>query len=236
MQVENNADHVSLLSLKPLSPNNIRLYLCRHGETDFNKAGLIQGRGINAKLNSTGQEQAQCLAKCVLNLSLDLICSSSLNRAIETAQVVCNYFPNVEHKILSDFDEMSFGLLEGTRKSSRDEVLNELKKQWRYDDSASFPNGESPYDVYTRGLKGLHQIVSDNQSCGNNGGKNILIVAHGRFLKILLSYILYENVDNISEQGNCCINVIDYCCQSKKFTPVALNFTGHIPAELILRP
>ena len=59
------------------------LFLVRHGETDMNKAGKLQGRGINAHLNAAGLAQAQGLGRFVRNVPFDTVTSSSLYRAHE---------------------------------------------------------------------------------------------------------------------------------------------------------
>ncbi len=59
------------------------LFLVRHGETDMNKAGKLQGRGVNAHLNENGLEQAQGLGRFVRNVPFDTVTSSSLSRAPE---------------------------------------------------------------------------------------------------------------------------------------------------------
>lgn len=59
------------------------LFLVRHGETDMNKAGRLQGRGVNAPLNGAGLEQAQGLGRFVRNVPFDTVTSSSLHRAHE---------------------------------------------------------------------------------------------------------------------------------------------------------
>ncbi|CAM9874517.1 unnamed protein product, partial [Ectocarpus sp. 6 AP-2014] len=67
------------------APTSQLLFLVRHGETDMNKAGRLQGRGVNAPLNGAGLDQAQGLGRFVRNVPFDTVTSSSLLRAHETA-------------------------------------------------------------------------------------------------------------------------------------------------------
>lgn len=64
------------------------LFLVRHGETDMNKVGRLQGRGVNAPLNGAGLEQAQGLGRFVRNVPFDTVTSSSLRRAHEVRPVI----------------------------------------------------------------------------------------------------------------------------------------------------
>lgn len=59
------------------------LFLVRHGETDMNLAGRLQGRGVNAHLNGNGLMQAEELGRFVRNVPFDTVTSSSLHRAHE---------------------------------------------------------------------------------------------------------------------------------------------------------
>ncbi|CAM9225484.1 unnamed protein product [Ectocarpus fasciculatus] len=70
------------------APASQLLFLVRHGETDMNKAGRLQGRGVNAPLNGAGLDQAQGLGRFVRNVPFDTVTSSSLHRAHETAMRV----------------------------------------------------------------------------------------------------------------------------------------------------
>merc|ERR1711862_623085 len=118
---------------------------------------------------------------------------------------------NIQQQI-SDFDEMSFGALEGKSKLDADGCSKELqrvKDEWKKGNfSAQFPDGgESPIDVYTRGVNGLQSLISKITSFDiNNDEKNsrsksscvtssnIAIVSHSRFLKILLSHVIFNDL------------------------------------------
>lgn len=59
------------------------VFFVRHGETDMNAAGRLQGRGVNAHLNGVGEQQADRLGRFVRNVPFDTVISSSLHRAHE---------------------------------------------------------------------------------------------------------------------------------------------------------
>ena len=69
--------------------NRIRLFLVRHGQTDYNLKHLLQGSGINSSLNQTGQNEAQKLKNTgKLLMHTDKIYSSPLERAVQTGEIV----------------------------------------------------------------------------------------------------------------------------------------------------
>lgn len=60
----------------------VRLYLCRHGETDYNAEGRIQGSGIDRPLSDVGLQQAECIGDALREIPLDMVGSSTLTRAM----------------------------------------------------------------------------------------------------------------------------------------------------------
>lgn len=162
------------------------LYFVRHGETDYNRRRIVQGRRINSRLNATGQEQARRLAERFASVPLTAIYASAQTRAVETAQAVALYHPRLSIHTLADLEEMSWGTLEGAPASlhTRD-TFSAIYAQWEAGDfEAQVPEGESIRDVQTRALRAYHRIVGAQQ------GGTVLVVAHGRLLRVLLASIL----------------------------------------------
>lgn len=97
----------------------MRLLITRHGQTDWNLAGKIQGT-TDIELNQTGIEQAEVTRDKLLNENIDIIISSPLKRAKKTAEIIAN---GREIPIFHDKDivERSFGKYEG-HKLTHDEV------------------------------------------------------------------------------------------------------------------
>ena len=62
------------------------LYIIRHGQTDFNKQGIIQGRGINTDLNETGRKQGAAFFNAYKDIPFDKIYISELKRTQQTVQ------------------------------------------------------------------------------------------------------------------------------------------------------
>ena len=92
----------------------MKLYVLRHGETDYNKEGIFQGQN-NIDLNEEGIKQAQITAKSLENIFFDKVYVSPLKRAIETAKIVTNNELEIDDRI----KERSFGKLEGKKNNTR---------------------------------------------------------------------------------------------------------------------
>lgn len=162
------------------------LYLVRHGETDYNRHRIVQGRRINSHLNPTGRAQAQALAERLRDLPLDAIYASRQHRAVETAEAVAACHPGVPLVQLADLEEMSWGALEGEPPSARTrETFEAIYAAWQAGDfGARVPEGESVFEVQARALRAYRRILAEQ------AGRTVLIVAHGRLLRVLLASIL----------------------------------------------
>ena len=85
-----------------------QIYFLRHGQTDNNREGRMQGR-VDIPLNETGRAQARCAARRLKSISFDAVYSSPLGRAVETAQIVTG-LPTQEINIEPRAIELGFGV------------------------------------------------------------------------------------------------------------------------------
>jgi len=198
-----------LSQLPPLSEDSRRLYLVRHGETDWNLEGRIQGR-TNNPLNDNGLRQAALLAEYLSTQPLEVVASSTLQKAATTADAVASRHPAAKRQRLDGFCEMSFGDFEGQQMSAVERQYKETLGAWATGDtSRTMPGkrGESPEMVATRGLAGLRAlgVLGDPTAA-----RHICVVAHPRFNKILIA-ALQGDLAKASDvaQGSTCVNVID---------------------------
>lgn len=165
-----------------------QFYFVRHGETEYNRQHIVQGRGIDSVLNATGREQAEALAERLASVSFDAIYASSLRRAQQTAGILAGPHPDATMEYLEDLDEMAWGVYEGAHPSpDRDEALDAIKQRWR---NGAFhepiEGGESILDVQRRALRAVEHILDQRE------GHTVLVVTHGRFLRVMLASLLDE--------------------------------------------
>lgn len=198
------------------------LYIIRHGETEFNKSQLLQGRGINASLNERGLEQGEAVANYLEDKNISLVVTSSLNRAIESASPLLNRIDST-FKSHSEIDEMSFGEWEGQPFSEVLDSIHEIQKTWKSGQvTAKIPGGESPMEVYTRASRKINEIVESSQD------EHIAIYIHGRLIRILLSGLLGYGLENMHliKHENGAINHLTW--KSGVYSSVKLNITEHL--------
>ena len=154
----------------------MKLYVIRHGQTDWNVKEKCQGR-TDIELNNTGIKQAQNAKEQLKKYKIDLIICSPLKRTRKTAEII-NENKQVETIIDDRIRERELGEFEGH--DITEEIENKI---WDYNLNYKISGGESLYDFEKRILdffKDIKQKYSD---------KNVLIVAHGGIAKVIKAYI-----------------------------------------------
>lgn len=224
--------------IPPLAPGRRRLYLCRHGETDWNAAGRMQGRS-DVPLNATGAAQAAVLGAWLAAAGVRpaLVASSTLCRAAATADAVAAAVGVDARRRLAGFDEMCFGDMEG-KQLVDDGVGDEyrrIREAWAAGDSTlpSGAGGECPDDVVLRATAALEQLGYAATGGDADAPEHVVVCAHGRLNKILIAALVPGLA--VVEQGNTCVNVLDFDPAAAPdeegrggWTAAALNITEHL--------
>ncbi|MFA5799853.1 MAG: class I tRNA ligase family protein [Candidatus Peribacteraceae bacterium] len=158
----------------------VELTLVRHGETDFNKAKLIQGSNIDLSLNKTGKAQAKKAGAALKGTPFDLIISSDLKRAEETARIIAKETGVPFEGTNPLLRERDMGAWTG---KSVDEVLAThpgiLKGVRTVFQQITPPEGE-PYEKFVARAQETCDLLLKKYA-----GKRVLLVAHGGFLLAL---------------------------------------------------
>ncbi|MDB5492198.1 MAG: cobC [Micavibrio sp.] len=149
----------------------MRFYYIRHGETDWNKAGMMQG-SKDIPLNATGLAQAMNAAGLLKSLPITRIVSSPQNRAYKTADIIAQVFSLAVH-LEPDLRERHFGDYEGLpwQDVSRVVVANGNDVHGPFD----YPSGKAePFsDLATRSKTAIEKWMAAHSN------DVILFVAHG---------------------------------------------------------
>lgn len=182
-----------------------KIYLIRHGQTDYNLRGIVQGSGIDAPLNDTGKAQAEAFHKAYKTTAFDKVYTSTLQRAIQSVDGFIKQ--DIPHERLSGLNEISWGTREGTEITpEEDEYYYEVIKEWQSGNtSLPIEGGESPEMVQKRQKEALDQILQGEDEC-------VLICMHGRAIRILLCLMLNYPLKYMDEfeHTNLCLYKISY--------------------------
>ena len=152
----------------------MKILVTRHGQTDWNLLKKVQGHQ-DIELNENGRNQAEKTRDSLSNEKIDLIITSPLKRAKETAEIINRNF-NVN--IIEDIRliERNLGRNSGLTKDEikkLKEVHQEIKYIWDYEKNIEFNGIERMHDMGKRVYDFLYEIIQ------KYSGKNILLVTHG---------------------------------------------------------
>jgi broad specificity phosphatase PhoE len=152
----------------------MRIFLLRHGATDWNLARRCQGT-TDLELNETGFQQAEDAALALSREKIDAIYSSRLKRAFQTAGAV-GRFHNLDVTIEESLRELDHGEIEGLTFAEIQATRPDFLRQWRNRPAdADIPGGERLIDVEKRAWDGLGRIVA------RHGPEETLVVVSHNF-------------------------------------------------------
>jgi broad specificity phosphatase PhoE len=203
--------------------DKMRLYFSRHGMTEWNDDGKMQGR-TDVPLNEAGILQARLLAQKLAHIPLKAIYSSPLSRAMRTAEIIARPH-NLEVIAVPALQEADFGKWEGL-------TIEEIKSGWGdelerwYEGKSLPPEGEGILEMQRRVVEFIEELKEKHK------GEEILLVAHGGPIRAFVCHILgtlkpFRRI----KQANANINIFDYF-EEWGWQIVVLNDTCHLAEEL----
>ena len=199
------------------------ILLIRHGETDWNALGRWMGHN-DVPLNERGHQQASALARRLTAWPIEIIYSSDLRRAADTAAYLARalYLTPILDRSLR---ERNGGMFQGL---TNDQILNRYPaalSKMRFDGAAP-PNGESNLDLQRRVVPAFEAIID------NHEGQAVALFTHGGVLRLLIGHVLGLPADrrpNISVSGNTGLSIVEVDGDGPKLT--LLNDTAHLTLE-----
>jgi broad specificity phosphatase PhoE len=198
-----------------------RVYLVRHGTTEWNQGEIFRGR-VDCQLNDTGRAEARALEGRFQDVAIDSIYSSPLSRAFETAQAVA-VSRNLRVIIEPAFTDIDFGEWQGLALKKVEEKYPDLFRIWREQPQAvAFPGGESLAQARIRAWDGLGRVIRENP------GKTILIISHRVITKVLICAVLGLDDSHFWQikQDTTAVNCFEYT--GKTFVVSLINDTCHL--------
>lgn len=202
-----------------------KIYIIRHGETDFNRMNIVQGNGVDTDLNETGLNQGFLFYNKYKTTPFDKIYVSGLKRTQQTIQHFIN--DGIPYEKLHELNEISWGEYEGKAQDFKERAFYQYAvNAWNsgnYD--VAVANGETPNQLQERQKKALEIILK------NTHEKTVLVCMHGRALKSFICLLLNVpllNMDNYQHQ-NTCLYQLDF--DGEKFELVIENDVSHLQAQ-----
>ncbi|OHX68139.1 histidine phosphatase family protein [Flammeovirga pacifica] len=198
------------------------IYIIRHGETDFNKKGYVQGNSVDSNLNKTGIDQSLDFFNKYNHIAFDKIYTSSLKRTLQSVQPFVNL--GIPFEQLSGLNEISWGEKEGRPLTPQDNLNHKkLLNEWNSGNyHYKLADAESPFEVAQRQRLAMHYILS------NQSEDNVLICTHGRAMKILVSTLMDEPLKDMDQYEHSNLALYHLAYSNKKFRIIQANDTRHL--------
>jgi broad specificity phosphatase PhoE len=186
--------------------NSKKVYLIRHGQTDFNLKSIVQGSGVDTDLNELGRKQADAFFEAYKHVPFDKVYTSALKRSQQSVKRFLEL--GLPHDALVGLNEISWGTKEGHRVTPQeDEYYHRMLQQWQTGNTTMrIEGGESPDDVVKRMKPAVDYIMRQQHE------KTILICMHGRAIRILLCHLLNYPLRcmDMFEHMNLCLYLLNY--------------------------
>jgi probable phosphoglycerate mutase len=202
--------------------NSKKIYIVRHGQTDYNLQNIVQGSGVDSSLNHRGLAQAKAFFNSYKDTAFDKIYTSTLKRTRETVKGFLDL--GVPNESLAGLNEISWGTKEGFKITpDEDQYYHYMLKQWQLGNTTlRIEGGESPDDVVKRMKPAVDHMMSKPEE------QTVLVCMHGRAIRILLCILLNYPLKSMDmfEHENLCLYLLHHTGNS--FTIRLHNDVSHL--------
>lgn len=180
------------------------IYIIRHGETEYNKRGIIQGSGIDSDLNETGIKQAEQFFKAYHHIPFDKIYTSELKRTQQSVKKFIDAGHSIE--VMPEFNEINWGKFEGLKGTPESfKEYQAMTDDWKAGLlDRCVEGGETPNQIQRRQKIGLEKIMA------NKNEERVLIAMHGRALRSFMCLLTSTPLQRMDEfkHNNLCLYVV----------------------------
>ena len=196
------------------------ILLIRHGQTDWNLQGRMQGHE-DIPLNEMGRMQAQALAERLVRWPIQAIYSSDLQRSSATANAIGKAH-NIEPMLLSEWRERDLGALSGlTRQEARAQFAESVNLHNRT--QVRPPDGETHQALLKRGFAAFNDIADKHTD------EMVAVVSHGGLLHVLVAHLIglpNDEYGRFTMRGNTGLTIVEL--HGDKIVVACINDTSHL--------
>ena len=198
------------------------IYIIRHGQTDYNKKGIIQGSGVDSDLNLTGRKQALQFYEAYKHMSFQKIYTSELKR---TVQSVAPFLEDGHrHEVMPELNEINWGIFEGLEATpDYHQIYLNMVQNWREGRlDQAVEGGETPLQMWERQMKAKAKLLERQME------DQVLICMHGRAMRSFLCLLTQQHLSEMDqfEHTNLCLYVLKQ--NGNYFDIVEANNTRHL--------
>ena len=185
-----------------------KFIITRHGQTEWNVEKRMQGQA-NSPLTELGRQQADALRQRLSGTDFAAVYCSSLQRAIDTAEIICNGKDNTI-VTLDSLMEIAIGSWSGMLLTEVEEAYPEQSHNfWKNPDAyVPMPGGETYQQLRDRAGKTLLELAKKHRN------QTVLVVSHGIVLKLLYNIFRYQPLADIGSNHphpkSCCYCEVEW--------------------------
>ncbi len=196
-----------------------KIYFIRHGQTEFNKKGILQGGSIDSSLNETGKKQAECFWEAYKNEGFEAIFTSKLKRTHESVQKFID--TGLPWQQFQGLNEISWGIHDGATLDGNSYYWETLELWKKGEVALKTESGESPIDVAERQQLPIAEMKKMEVD-------KLLVCMHGRALRILISVLMDTPLKEMDQykHNNLGLWVLDF--DGQKFSIDVANEVSHL--------
>lgn len=200
------------------------IYIIRHGQTDLNLKGIVQGSGVDSSLNDTGRAQAAAFYDKYKNIPFEVLITSGLKRTHETAKLFIDTGLSWEQTI--DINEICWGDQEGKKATPESHAeYKQLMIDWKNGDfDGRMPNGESAAEMAER-MQRFKQHLLEREE------EYILVVSHGRAMRCMMTVLLNKPLSNMDNYHHSNTGLYQFELMNGEFVLVKSNDKSHLANE-----
>lgn len=200
------------------------IFLIRHGETVFNKLGIVQGSGVDTDLNETGRQQASAFYSMYKEIPFEVVLTSDLKRTHQTVQPFTE--KGLTWEQFSEIDEMSWGDHEGIERTSELEADYKLvTSEWE----------KGNYDIGIKGGETINEVVARCrvfvEQLKKRDEQTLLICAHGRLNRCLLCVLLDLPLSHMDSFSHSNTGLYRLQFDGEQFGLLTNNDTAHLKVQ-----
>ena len=200
---------------------NKTIYIIRHGQTELNKQGIVQGSGVDAGLNETGQSQAKAFFQHYQHIPFEAVLTSALRRTHETMDPFIQL--GLPWEKFEDINEIGWGIHEG--KKSTPEMIQEYRtviKSWMNGDfDAKLEEGESAAEMAARLQRFLDHLAERPE-------KLLLVCCHGRAMRCMMCLMQGQHLKEMENYKHSNTGLYKVVLENGRFEFILENDTSHL--------
>lgn len=201
--------------------NRKTIYIVRHGETELNRQRIIQGSGVDAGINKTGQQQARAFFERYKTTGFEAVLTSNLRRTHETMAPFIEL--GLPWEKFQEINEIGWGIHEGKKGTPElSQKYQEVIREWSAGNyAARLEQGESALEMQTRLTRFVEHLKERPE-------QTLLVCSHGRAMRCLMCILQGQHLREMENYHHANTGLYKVIYEPDQFDFELLNDVSHL--------